>query len=80
MALNRNGWLFLTGIQCNDIDPSLAITKGLRQMEQMLYSYQYSLNDLLNVVLYVNDMNIFTVLNSAYIKIINFQKEEFYCF
>lgn len=73
MALNRKGWLFLTGIQCNSADPSLAIIEGLRQIEKMLAVEQYSLKDLLNVVLYVNDMNSFATINSAYINIINFQ-------
>lgn len=73
IALNRKGWLFLTGIQCSDPDPSIAIVEGLCQMEQMLTLEQYSLRDLMNVVLYVRDMKHFAAINSAYINKIHFQ-------
>lgn len=73
MVLNRKGWLFLTGIQCSDTEPSLAIVEGLSQIEKMLTSEHYSLENLLNVVLYVNDMRSFASINSAYVNKINFQ-------
>lgn len=73
IVINRKGWIFLTGVQCNDTDPSIAIVKGLRQMEEMLKLHNYSLNDILNVVLYINDMNNFGTINSAYLTVIDFQ-------
>lgn len=72
-ALNRKGWLFLTGIQCTSPDPSVAVKEGLSQIGKMLTLKQFSLRDLLNVVLYIKDMNSFGTINAAYINIINFQ-------
>lgn len=70
---NRKEWIFITGIQCTSTDPALAISEGLRQVEDLLLTEESSLKDLVNVILYVKNMNDFAIINAAYIDIINFQ-------
>ncbi|XP_063697230.1 uncharacterized protein LOC134828168 [Culicoides brevitarsis] len=71
--LNKKGWLFISGIECSSTDPALAITEGLCELESMLVSENASLKDLVNIILYVKNMKDFAIINSSYIKIINFQ-------
>uniref|UniRef100_A0A336M171 Diphthine--ammonia ligase n=1 Tax=Culicoides sonorensis TaxID=179676 RepID=A0A336M171_CULSO len=72
-VVNRKGWLFLTGIQCSSSNPAIAIFEGLQKIEQMMTTNDYSLNDLVTISLYIDNMNHFNIINTAYLKIINFQ-------
>lgn len=76
ITLNKKGWLWIAGIQndrCKSNDIKAAVKDVLVRLEGMLKMHDYSLRDLVNVILYIGDMEQYGVINGEYIDVINFQ-------